>query len=61
MKTSNLHDDDLEAVNIVDILMTNYRNGIVPNDAVKLRAYELGIDVDSLKAVMEDVDETTRE
>lgn len=60
MRTNNIIDDDLEAVNVVDILMSNYRNGVPPSDAVKLRAYELGIDVETLKCVMEDCDESTR-
>ena len=55
-----MQDNELAAVEIVDVLMTNYRNGVEPDDTVKLQAYELGIDVQTLKRVMEDVDGTDR-
>lgn len=48
----------IEEVEIVDYLMTCYRNGIEPSKDMKVKAYEKGIDVLQLKRCMEEVYES---
>lgn len=43
---------EIEAVEIVDTLMTYFRNGARPNDDILLRAYELDINVKQLELYM---------
>lgn len=48
----------IEAVEVVDYLMTCYRNGVEPSSDKKAEAFEMGIDVLQLKRCMEEVYES---
>lgn len=47
---------EIEQVDIVDILMTHFRNGVEPPKRVVLRAYELDINVKLLRQCVEEVE-----
>lgn len=57
--------ENIDAVDLVDRLMTHFRYGIQPDDADIVKAYELGISVVALKHYVEEVElgeqETTNE
>lgn len=46
----------IESVDLVDKLMTCFRNGVKPNDKDIVRAYELGINVSELKQYIVEVE-----
>lgn len=48
--------ESIESVEIVDELMTYFRNGMTPPDACIIRAYEMGINVSYLKSFIEEVE-----
>ena len=48
--------EQMEQVDLVDKLMTCFRNGVEPSDETKLRAYELNINVAELRTLIEEVE-----
>lgn len=50
---------ELRAVEVVDVLMMNYRNGVEPSKDLKLEAYELGIDVKQLELYITTIEKET--
>ena len=49
-------EQSITSVEIVDELMTYFRNGVKPPDAVVVKAYDLGINVKALKDCIEEVE-----
>jgi len=52
-------EDEMEAVDMVDKLMTCFRNGVKPHDRDVVRAYELGVNVADLERVFKEVEGET--
>ena len=48
--------ESIDAVDLVDRLMTHFRYGVKPDDKDIIKAYELGISVAALKAYVEEVE-----
>jgi len=48
--------ESIDAVDLVDRLMTQFRYGVKPDDKDIIKAYELGISVAALKAYVEEVE-----
>jgi predicted transcriptional regulator len=46
--------ESIDAVDLVDKLMTQFRYGVEPEDKDIIKAYELGISVQALKAYIEE-------
>lgn len=50
--------DSIESVEVVDALMSHFRNGVKPDDELIVRAYELGINTMALKQYMEEANDS---
>lgn len=48
--------ESIESVEVVDQLMTYFRNGCQPADSLIVKAYDLGINVKELKRYIEEVE-----
>ena len=48
--------ESIDAVDLVDRLMTQFRYGVKPDDKDIIKAYELGISVAALKAYVEEIE-----
>jgi len=53
--------DSLDAVDLVDTLMTYFRNGGTPPDKMVIRAYELGINVEYLRRYIQEIEQHERQ
>ena len=57
MTKQNQTCDELSQVDLIDQLMTYYRNKVEPPDQLQLKAYKAGIAVDELKRYVQEFEQ----